>query len=95
MIWHSLGKERSRPFFFGAQRELKAIYNGDLSIEDKLAETEDMARKLLNEDEVAAILRHCRRVCLQYATFPMGQEIFFKGQSTCCKLYFPGTSELI
>ncbi|XP_073452267.1 PDZ domain-containing protein 7 [Aquarana catesbeiana] len=55
------GKERSRPFFFGAQRELKAIYNGDLSIEDKLAETEDMARKLLNEDEVAAILRHCRR----------------------------------
>ncbi|XP_072280117.1 PDZ domain-containing protein 7 [Pyxicephalus adspersus] len=55
------GKERSRPFLFGAQRELNAIYNGDLSIEDRLAVTEDMGRKLLNEDEVAAILRHCRR----------------------------------
>ncbi|XP_018408916.1 PREDICTED: PDZ domain-containing protein 7 [Nanorana parkeri] len=55
------GKERNRPFFFGAQRDLNAIYNGDMSIEDRLAVTEDMARKLLNEDEVAAILRHCRR----------------------------------
>ncbi|KAM3913356.1 PDZ domain-containing protein 7 [Leptodactylus fuscus] len=55
------GKERSRPFFFGAQRDLNALYNGDMSLEDRLAVTEDMARKLLNEDEVAAVLRHCRR----------------------------------
>ncbi|XP_075698528.1 PDZ domain-containing protein 7 isoform X2 [Rhinoderma darwinii] len=55
------GKERTRPFFFGAQRDLNALYNGDMSMEDRLAVTEDMARKLLNEDEVAAVLRHCRR----------------------------------
>ncbi|XP_056385829.1 PDZ domain-containing protein 7 isoform X2 [Hyla sarda] len=55
------GKERTRPFFFGAQRDLNALYNGDMSLEDRLAITEDMARKLLNEDEVAAVLRHCRR----------------------------------
>ncbi|KAG8551557.1 hypothetical protein GDO81_004164 [Engystomops pustulosus] len=55
------GRERTRPFFFGAQRDLNALYNGDMSLEDRLAVTEDMARKLLNEDEVAAVLRHCRR----------------------------------
>ncbi|KAG8435362.1 hypothetical protein GDO86_013356 [Hymenochirus boettgeri] len=56
------GKDR-RPFFFGSQRDLDAFYNGDmqLSAEDRLAVTEDMAFKLLNEDEVAAVLRHCRR----------------------------------
>ncbi|KAE8590532.1 hypothetical protein XENTR_v10018099 [Xenopus tropicalis] len=56
------GKDR-RPFFFGTQRDLNAIYNGDmqLSLEDRLAVTEDMALKLLNKDEVAAVLRHCRR----------------------------------
>ncbi|XP_077113196.1 PDZ domain-containing protein 7 isoform X2 [Ranitomeya variabilis] len=55
------GKDRTRPFFFGAQRDLNALYNGDMTMEDRLAVTEDMARKLLNEDEVAAVLRHCRR----------------------------------
>ncbi|XP_068111542.1 PDZ domain-containing protein 7 [Hyperolius riggenbachi] len=55
------GKARSRPFFSGAQRDLSAIYNGDMTLEDRLAVMEDMARKLLNEDEVAAVLRHCRR----------------------------------
>ncbi|XP_063817974.1 PDZ domain-containing protein 7 [Pseudophryne corroboree] len=55
------GKRRTQPFFFGAQRDLNAIYNGDMSMEDRLAVTEDMAQKLLNEDEVAAVLRHCRR----------------------------------
>ncbi|KAM4030963.1 PDZ domain-containing protein 7 isoform 2-T2 [Anomaloglossus baeobatrachus] len=55
------GKDRSRPFFFGAQRDLNALYNGDMTMEDRLAVTEDMARKLLNEDEVVAVLRHCRR----------------------------------
>ncbi|XP_075072360.1 PDZ domain-containing protein 7 isoform X2 [Mixophyes fleayi] len=55
------GKRRNQPFFFGAQRDLNAIYNGDMSMEDRLAVTEDMAQKLLNEDEVAAVLRHCRR----------------------------------
>ncbi|KAM8924815.1 PDZ domain-containing protein 7 [Pelodytes ibericus] len=57
------GKERSQPFYFGSQRDLNALYNGDmqLSVEDRLAVTEDMASKLLNEDEVAAVLRHCRR----------------------------------
>ncbi|XP_040293480.1 PDZ domain-containing protein 7 [Bufo bufo] len=55
------GKNRNRPFFFGAQRDLNALYNGDMSMEDRLAITEDMARKLLNEDEVAAVLRHCKR----------------------------------
>ncbi|KAM9325051.1 PDZ domain-containing protein 7 [Gastrophryne carolinensis] len=55
------GKERSRPFLFGAQRDLSTIYNGETSLEDRLAVMEDMARRLLNEDEVAAVLRHCRR----------------------------------
>ncbi|XP_073411891.1 PDZ domain-containing protein 7 isoform X2 [Dendrobates tinctorius] len=55
------GKDRTRPFFFGAQRDLNALYNGDMTMEDRMAVTEDMARKLLNEDEVAAVLRHCRR----------------------------------
>lgn len=64
--------------YFGAQRELNAIYNGDMTIEDRLAVTEDMARKLLNEDEVAAILRHCRRVC----DFLDERKISFNGQPT-------------
>ncbi|XP_053305918.1 PDZ domain-containing protein 7 [Spea bombifrons] len=57
------GKERNQPFFFGSQRDLNALYNGDmhLSLEDRLSVIEDMAMKLLNEDEVAAVLRHCRR----------------------------------
>ncbi|KAG9484838.1 hypothetical protein GDO78_008122 [Eleutherodactylus coqui] len=55
------GKERARPFFFGAQRDLNALYNGDMSMEDRLVVTEDMARKLLNEDEVVAVVRHCKR----------------------------------
>ncbi|XP_075468571.1 PDZ domain-containing protein 7 [Ascaphus truei] len=57
------GKDRSRPAFFGSQKDLNAMHNGDrhLSMEDRLAVTEDMAMKLLNEDEVAAVLRHCRR----------------------------------
>ncbi|KAM4636715.1 PDZ domain-containing protein 7 [Discoglossus pictus] len=52
------GKDRKRPFFFGSQ---SALHNGDLSMEERLAVTEDMATKLLNEDEVAAVLRHCKR----------------------------------
>uniref|UniRef100_A0A8C5R5E9 PDZ domain-containing protein 7 n=1 Tax=Leptobrachium leishanense TaxID=445787 RepID=A0A8C5R5E9_9ANUR len=57
------GKDRIKPYFFGSQRDLNALYNGDMrsSLEDRLAATEDMASKLLNEDEVSAVLRHCRR----------------------------------
>ncbi|CAH2322907.1 PDZ domain-containing 7 [Pelobates cultripes] len=57
------GKDRNKPFFFGSQRDLNTIYNGDMqsSLEDRLATTEDMASKLLNEDEVSAVVRHCRR----------------------------------
>ncbi|KAM4703243.1 PDZ domain-containing protein 7 [Rhinophrynus dorsalis] len=57
------GRERIRPFFFGSQRDLNALYNGDtqLSVEERLAVMEDMALKLLNEDEVSAVLRHCTR----------------------------------
>lgn len=29
---------------------------------ETMAMLEDMARKLLNEDEVAAVMRHCKRV---------------------------------
>ncbi|XP_053548926.1 PDZ domain-containing protein 7 [Bombina bombina] len=56
------GKERKRPFLFGSQRDLNALHNGDLNaLEESLAVTEDMATKLLNEDEVAAVMRHCKR----------------------------------
>ncbi|XP_069467758.1 PDZ domain-containing protein 7 isoform X2 [Ambystoma mexicanum] len=60
-------KERSRPlFFFGSQRDVpqnSSQQNGDqqASAERRLAMIEDMARNLLNEDEVVAVLRHCRR----------------------------------
>ncbi|OCT71670.1 PDZ domain-containing protein 7 [Xenopus laevis] len=57
------GKEWRRPFIFGTQKDQNAVHNGDmqLSVDDRLAVTEDMALKLLNKDEVAAVLRHCRR----------------------------------
>lgn len=56
-------KERSRPLFmFGSQRDAHQS-NGDehTSAESRLASIEDMARRLLNEDEVVAVSRHCRR----------------------------------
>ncbi|XP_069095636.1 PDZ domain-containing protein 7 isoform X2 [Pleurodeles waltl] len=54
-------KERSRPLFtFGSQRD-QSNGNGHTSAESRLALIEDMARRLLNEDEVVAVCRHCRR----------------------------------
>nr|XP_033798336.1 PDZ domain-containing protein 7 [Geotrypetes seraphini] len=60
-------KDRSRSFFiFSAHKDSNrnsSLHNGSPqdSIEDRLAATEDMAYRLLNEDEASAILRHCRR----------------------------------
>ncbi|XP_029466108.1 PDZ domain-containing protein 7 [Rhinatrema bivittatum] len=60
-------KDRSRPFFiFGTYKDANrnsSPHNGSpqASMEDRLAAMEEMARRLLNEDEVTAILRHCRR----------------------------------
>ncbi|XP_030044744.1 PDZ domain-containing protein 7-like, partial [Microcaecilia unicolor] len=60
-------KDRSCSFFiFSAHKDSSrnsSQHNGSPqdSMEDRLAATENMARRLLTEDEVSAILRHCRR----------------------------------
>ncbi|KAM9728003.1 PDZ domain-containing protein 7a [Menidia menidia] len=53
-------KEQSRPFqLFTSPKESRA--GSPLPRPETLQHVEDMAKKLLNSDEVAAVMRHCRR----------------------------------
>uniref|UniRef100_A0A8C4X4L0 PDZ domain containing 7a n=1 Tax=Erpetoichthys calabaricus TaxID=27687 RepID=A0A8C4X4L0_ERPCA len=56
--------ERGRLFsLFGTQKEVSSSYHDGIPFsmpEQGLSLVEDMARKLLNEDEVSAVLRHCQ-----------------------------------
>uniref|UniRef100_A0A8C4RNH1 PDZ domain containing 7a n=1 Tax=Erpetoichthys calabaricus TaxID=27687 RepID=A0A8C4RNH1_ERPCA len=58
--------ERGRLFsLFGTQKEVSSSYHDGIPFsmpEQGLSLVEDMARKLLNEDEVSAVLRHCQHV---------------------------------
>ncbi|CAM4727489.1 unnamed protein product [Leuciscus chuanchicus] len=63
------GKERGRPIInlLSSPRETRAgmrEHSAFLSPET-MAMLEDMARKLLNEDEVAAVMRHCKRFLVE------------------------------
>ncbi|RXM31792.1 PDZ domain-containing protein 7 [Acipenser ruthenus] len=62
-------RERGGPLSLsGTQEELVSGHREEsrvASAEQGLSLVEDMARKLLNEDEVSAITRHCRRVSEQ------------------------------
>nr|XP_054606098.1 PDZ domain-containing protein 7a [Nothobranchius furzeri] len=53
-------KERSRPFqLFSSPKESRA--GSPLPQQETLQHVENMAKKLLSPDEVAAVMRHCRR----------------------------------
>ncbi|KAM4730161.1 PDZ domain-containing protein 7a [Anableps anableps] len=57
---HPNEKERSRPFqLFTSLRESHA--GSPLPHHETLQHVEDMSKKLLSPDEVAAVMRHCRR----------------------------------
>lgn len=61
----SLDKERGRPFqLLTSPRETRAGLkdSSPLLHPDTLGEVENMARKLLSQDEVTAVMRHCKRV---------------------------------
>lgn len=62
----SSGKERGRPIInlLSSPRETRAGMREHSAVPspESMAMLEDMARKLLNEDEVAAVMRHCKRV---------------------------------
>uniref|UniRef100_A0A4W3K417 PDZ domain-containing protein 7 n=1 Tax=Callorhinchus milii TaxID=7868 RepID=A0A4W3K417_CALMI len=54
-------KERGHRFhIFGSQKELSGLSASEMCTH-ALSMIEDISRKLLNEDEVDAIMRHCRR----------------------------------
>ncbi|XP_029925890.1 PDZ domain-containing protein 7a isoform X2 [Myripristis murdjan] len=60
-------KERSRPFqLLSSPRETRAgMRDSSLPARPEvLQQVEDMARKLLSQDEVAAVMRHCQRFLL-------------------------------
>lgn len=60
------GKERGRPIIslLSSPRETRAGMkdHSPMPSPETMSMMEDMARKLLNEDEVAAVMRHCKRV---------------------------------
>uniref|UniRef100_A0A3P9PYD6 PDZ domain containing 7a n=1 Tax=Poecilia reticulata TaxID=8081 RepID=A0A3P9PYD6_POERE len=57
---HPNEKERSRPFqLFTSPRESRA--GSPLPHHETLQHVEDMSKRLLGPDEVAAVMRHCRR----------------------------------
>lgn len=62
----SSGKERGRPIInlLSSPRETRAGMreHSPIPSAETMAMLEDMARKLLNEDEVVAVMRHCKRV---------------------------------
>ncbi len=62
----SSGKERGRSIInlLSSPRETRAGMreHSPIPSPETMAMLEDMARKLLNEDEVAAVMRHCKRV---------------------------------
>lgn len=61
----TLDKEQGRPFhLLSSPRESRAGIKEDslLARPDTLQHVEDMAKKLLVRDEVAAVMRHCQRV---------------------------------
>uniref|UniRef100_A0A3P8PIP0 PDZ domain-containing protein 7 n=1 Tax=Astatotilapia calliptera TaxID=8154 RepID=A0A3P8PIP0_ASTCA len=59
-LHYSLDKERGRPFhLLTSPRESRA--GSPLPRLEVLQHVEDMAKKLLSQDEVAAVMRHCRR----------------------------------
>ncbi|KAK1166706.1 PDZ domain-containing protein 7-like [Acipenser oxyrinchus oxyrinchus] len=64
-VIRSLKRERGGPLSLsGTQEELVSGHQEEsrvASAEQGLSLVEDMARKLLNEDEVSAVTRHCRR----------------------------------
>ena len=60
-----LDKERGRPFqLLTSPRESRAGVkdSSPLARPETLQHVEDMAKRLLIHDEVAAVMRHCRRV---------------------------------
>ncbi|XP_073691247.1 PDZ domain-containing protein 7a [Garra rufa] len=63
------GKERGRPIInlLSSPRETRAGMREHSPIPrpETMAMLEDMARKLLNEDEVAAVMRHCKRFLVE------------------------------
>lgn len=63
--FNSLDKERGRPFqLLTSPRESRAGVKDSIPLPrlETLQHVEDMAKKLLIQDEVAAVMRHCRRV---------------------------------
>lgn len=63
--FNPLDKERGRPFqLLTSPRESRAGVkdSSPLPRPETLQHVEDMAKKLLIHDEVAAVMRHCRRV---------------------------------
>ncbi|XP_065153213.1 PDZ domain-containing protein 7a [Paramisgurnus dabryanus] len=62
---HEPGKERGRPIMnlLSSPRETRAGMreHSPLPSPETMSLIEDMAHKLLNEDEVAAVMRHCKR----------------------------------
>lgn len=62
---NSLDKERGRPFqLLTSPRESRAGVKDSIPLPrpETLQHVEDMAKKLLIQDEVAAVMRHCQRV---------------------------------
>ncbi|XP_016400896.1 uncharacterized protein pdzd7a [Sinocyclocheilus rhinocerous] len=63
------GKERGRPIInlLSSPRETRAGMreHSPIPSPETMAMLEDMARKLLNEDEVAAVMRHCKRFLVE------------------------------
>uniref|UniRef100_A0A8C1Z188 PDZ domain containing 7a n=1 Tax=Cyprinus carpio TaxID=7962 RepID=A0A8C1Z188_CYPCA len=63
------GKERGRPIInlLSSPRETRAGMreHSPIPSAETMAMLEDMARKLLNEDEVVAVMRHCKRFLVE------------------------------
>lgn len=63
--FYSSDKERARPFqVLTSPRESRAGVkdSSPLPRPEIMQHVEDMAKKLLSQDEVAAVMRHCQRV---------------------------------
>lgn len=77
----SSGKERGRPTMnlLSSPRETRAGMreHSPMPSPETMSLIEDMAHKLLNEDEVAAVMRHCKRVSQQKVTLMTQESLIF------------------
>lgn len=87
-----LDKERGRAFhLLTSPRESRAGVKGSspLPRPETLQHVEDMAKKLLISDEVAAVMRHCQRVSSDFETTSSNTSVAL---SCLCLFFLPNRS---